>query len=105
MPDLEAPTMAAPAVIRTMPSQCCACSRRLSRVTVRNPAKMTSVPRSIWKVDAKLQRAYQRAQFMMVCQGSFTCGRMPDLCMAQEYHASWVGASCGMRPCDMQASV
>ena len=43
-----APTIAAPAVMSTMPNQWCACRRRRSTSTVKPPAKSTSVPRSIW---------------------------------------------------------
>jgi hypothetical protein len=48
----EAPTSAAPAVISTMPSQWCTNSWRRRMSTVNAPANSTSVPRSIWYVDA-----------------------------------------------------
>jgi hypothetical protein len=44
---LDAPTMAAPAVIKMIPIQWCRCSLLFSSTIVKKPAKTTMVPRSI----------------------------------------------------------
>ena len=64
----DAPTSAAPATMSTIPSQWWMCSLRFSSTIVSSPANSTSVPRSIWNVDANLRTSANKGTIMIKAQ-------------------------------------